>query len=105
LIKDGQITATADAQSSSLASVYVYDTARKTVQRRGIAVGGIRENMVVVVDGLARKTVQRRGIAVGGIRENMVVVVDGLAPGDLVASAGVSFLKEGQEVRLLGSED
>lgn len=79
LIKDGQITATADAQSSSLASVYVYDTARKTVQRRGIAVGGIRENMVVVVDGLA--------------------------PGDLVASAGVSFLKEGQEVRLLGSED
>ena len=45
------------------------------------------------------------GIAVGGIRENMVVVVDGLAPGDLVASAGVSFLKEGQEVRLLGSED
>lgn len=47
-------------------------------------------------------TVQRREVSVGGIRENMIVVTDGLAPGDLVASAGVSFLKEGQEVKLLG---
>ena len=47
-------------------------------------------------------TVQRREISVSGIRENMIVVTDGLEPGDLVASAGVSFLTEGQEVRPLG---
>ena len=74
LIKDGQIAA-ADAR----AGVYVYDASTRAVQRRAVTVGGIRENMVVVVEGLA--------------------------PGDLVASAGVSFLKEGQEVRLLGAED
>ena len=46
-------------------------------------------------------TVQRREVTVGGIRENMILVTEGLEPGDLVASAGVSFLKEGQEVKLL----
>ncbi len=70
LIKDGQ------SADPSRAGVFVYDEAGSTVQRREVAIGGIRENMIVVTDGLA--------------------------PGDLVASAGVSFLKEGQEVKLLG---
>ncbi|WGH77875.1 efflux RND transporter periplasmic adaptor subunit [Jannaschia ovalis] len=47
-------------------------------------------------------TVQRRDVTVNGIRENRVVVLDGLVPGDRVAAAGVSFLRDGQEVRLLG---
>lgn len=50
-------------------------------------------------------TVGRREVTFGGIRENMIVVTDGLQPGDLVASAGVSFLKEGQEVKLLREGD
>lgn len=45
--------------------------------------------------------VARRDVTVGGIRENMIVVLDGLEEGDRIASAGVSFLKDGQEVRLL----
>lgn len=45
--------------------------------------------------------VARRDVTVGGIRENMIVVLDGLNEGDRIASAGVSFLKDGQEVRLL----
>lgn len=50
-------------------------------------------------------TVKRRQVTVGGIRENSLVVVDGLSPGDRVASAGVTFLKEGQEVKLLDAQD
>ncbi len=47
-------------------------------------------------------TVNRREVLVGGISENSIVVIDGLAVGERIASAGVSFLQDGQEVRLLG---
>lgn len=46
-------------------------------------------------------TVKKRTITVEGIRENKIIVVDGLSVGDRVASAGVSFLREGQRVKLL----
>jgi len=48
-------------------------------------------------------TVKRREIKIGGIRENALIVVDGLKPGEHVASAGVSFLRDGQKVKLLSS--
>lgn len=50
-------------------------------------------------------TVVRREISVAGIRENSILVIDGLEAGDLVASAGVSFLKDGQKVNLLTEEE
>ncbi len=75
LIKDGQSGSPGDASTPARAGVFVFETESSTVRRQEVTVGGIRENMIVVVDGLE--------------------------PGDLVASAGVSFLKEGQEVRLL----
>lgn len=46
-------------------------------------------------------TVSRRTVSAGGIRDNDIVVVDGLSPGDRVASAGVAFLRDGQTVKLL----
>lgn len=46
-------------------------------------------------------TVVRREITIAGIRDNALIVVDGLSAGERVASAGVSFLREGQRVRLL----
>ena len=46
-------------------------------------------------------TVQRRDIRIAGVRENSLLVIEGLSPGDRVASAGVSFLRDGQEVKLL----
>lgn len=49
----------------------------------------------------ATSTVQKRQITVGGIRGNDLVVTAGLATGDLVASAGVSYLVDGQKVKLL----
>jgi len=46
-------------------------------------------------------TVRKRKIAVGGIRDNQLAVTEGLQTGELVASAGVSFLSDGQKVKLL----
>jgi RND family efflux transporter MFP subunit len=40
-----------------------------------------------------------------GVRDDFVIVAEGIAPGDIVASAGVSFLIDGQAVRLLGEEE
>jgi RND family efflux transporter MFP subunit len=49
----------------------------------------------------ASSTVKKRQITLGGIRGNDLVVTDGLNSGDLVASAGVSYLADGQKVKLL----
>jgi RND family efflux transporter MFP subunit len=45
--------------------------------------------------------VKKRQITVGGVRDNYLVVTAGVAPGDIVASAGVSYLVDGQKVKLL----
>lgn len=55
---------------------------------------------VFLYDG-ATSTVHKHKVTLGGIRDNQLVVTEGLAPGDLVASAGVSYLSEGQKVKLL----
>ena len=47
------------------------------------------------------KTVNRREIEVGIASRFGVVVKEGLKPGEWVATAGVHYLREGQEVRLL----
>jgi RND family efflux transporter MFP subunit len=49
----------------------------------------------------ATSTVKKRQIVVGGVRENYLVVTSGVSVGDLVASAGVSYLIDGQKVKLL----
>jgi len=37
-----------------------------------------------------------------GVSENFVEIVEGVAAGDIIAMAGVSFLRDGQRVKLLG---
>jgi RND family efflux transporter MFP subunit len=53
----------------------------------------------------ATSTVMKRQISVGGIRGNDLVVTDGLSADDLVASAGVSYLVDGQKVKLLPMQE
>lgn len=48
-------------------------------------------------------TVQRRPVKLGAISSNSVEVLEGLAPGDRIAIAGVSMLREGMKVRDLGN--
>ncbi len=63
------------------------------------------DTLVAFVYDKDSSTVQQREIEVAGIRENSLIVISGLQPGDRVASAGVSFLRDGQSVNLLKSED
>ncbi len=46
-------------------------------------------------------TVKRRTITFAGLRGNKLLVVEGLTEGEHVATKGVSFLREGMEVKLL----
>ena len=46
-------------------------------------------------------TVQKTPIESGGIRDNDVVVTKGVQAGDIIAVAGVSFLEDGQRVKLM----
>ena len=46
-------------------------------------------------------TVKKHKVTIGGVRDNRLVVTEGLVAGDLVAAAGVSYLVDGQKVKLL----
>lgn len=37
-----------------------------------------------------------------GVAQNLIEIVEGVAPGDVIAAAGVSLLRDGQRVKLLG---
>ncbi len=65
----------------------------------------LQGNGTVFLYDAASSTVKKRAIAVGGVRDNRLVVTEGLAAGDIVASAGVSYLVEGQKVKLLAFEE
>lgn len=49
----------------------------------------------------ASSTVSKREVLTAGVRENLIVVISGLESGELLASAGVSYLHDGQKVRRL----
>ena len=53
----------------------------------------------------ATSTVVKRKVQIGGVRDNRLVVTDGLLVGDLIASAGVSYLTDGEKVRLLPAQE
>ena len=46
-------------------------------------------------------TLRQTAVVTGGVLNNQVAVMTGLHDDDIVATAGVSFLSDGQAVRLL----
>jgi RND family efflux transporter MFP subunit len=56
---------------------------------------------VVFVFDQASSTVHLTPIQTGGVRDNEVAVFSGLEEGDVIATAGVAFLRDGQRVSLL----
>jgi RND family efflux transporter MFP subunit len=70
-----------------------------------VLVGPAQSFSVFVYDE-ASSTVQQRPVQTGGVRDNEIAVLSGLEDGDIIATAGVSFLRDGQTVRLadLGTE-
>lgn len=53
----------------------------------------------------ATGTVKSRPVMIGGLRENQLIVVEGLAPGERVACAGVAYLRDGMKVKLLADDE
>ena len=63
--------------------------------------GGEESESSVYVFDAQTSTVRKTTIRHGGIRDNNIIVEQGLAAGDVIAVAGVSFLRDGQQVRLM----
>ncbi len=59
-----------------------------------------REGYVFVFDPESSQ-VKRVAIRGRGVSDNRIVITEGLSAGDVIAVAGVSFLQDGQEVKLL----
>ncbi|MCK0068277.1 efflux RND transporter periplasmic adaptor subunit [Kordiimonas laminariae] len=57
-------------------------------------------NLLYVFDPVS-STVKAREVVISGVRGNMAIVTSGLNAGELIASAGVSYLSDGQKVRRL----
>lgn len=51
------------------------------------------------------ETVRKREVLMAGIRENKLLIIDGLELGERIAIAGVSFLREGMKVKLIEAEN
>ena len=50
----------------------------------------------------ADQTVSARPVKIGGVTGGEIEITEGLKPGDRIATAGVSFLRDGMKVRDLG---
>lgn len=46
-------------------------------------------------------TVKRTEVRGRGVQDNRIFITEGIAPGDVIAVAGVSFLRDGQKVKLM----
>ncbi len=49
-------------------------------------------------------TVKKSRVRTGGVGDNVIAVLEGLEEGDIIATAGVAFLDDGQQVTLLDEE-
>ncbi len=65
---------------------------------------GLENKAFVFVFNTEEKIVQRREIKTENILNNQVYISSGLQPGDIIATAGVAFLRDGQQVSLLDSQ-
>lgn len=61
-----------------------------------------KKTFVWVVDAAAN-TVSRREVRIGALSDDGVTVIEGLSVGDMVVTAGVHYLRDGQKVKLLQS--
>lgn len=65
--------------------------------------GDSKRGFVYIYD-TQTSAVKRTQIESGSVRDNSVIIFDGVKKGDIVAVAGVSFLEDGQKVKLMKPE-
>ena len=68
---------------------------------RAVAAGEQPGQGFVFVFDPASSTVKRTAIRGEGMKDDRVFITDGLEAGDVIAVAGVSFLRDGQQVKLM----
>ena len=68
---------------------------------QAVTAGEDHERGYVFIFDQASATVQKTLVKVSGFRDNNIIVASGVQAGDVVAVAGVSFLEDGQQVKLL----
>lgn len=78
---------------------YTGETARIPIA--AVAAGSGQDDAYVFVFDEAEGVVRQRPVQTENIIGNDVLISDGLAPGDIVAAGGVTFLRDGQKVKLL----
>ena len=66
-----------------------------------IAAGDVSGQGYVFIFDAESSTVKKTEIRVKGVQDNRVLVIKGIEPGDVVADTGVTFLRDGQKVKLL----
>lgn len=70
-----------------------------------IAAGNEPHEGYVFVFDPSTSTVRKTAIAGKGVKGNLVMIYEGIKPGDVIAVAGVPFLRDGQEVKLMAKKD
>jgi len=70
---------------------------------QAIVYGVANEDPYVFVFDAGTSTVRKKAVQGRGMRGNQAIVTEGIAPGDVIVVAGVTFLRDGQEVKLLKS--
>ena len=66
-----------------------------------IAAGDVSGQGYVFIFDAESSTVKKTEIRVKGVQDNRVLVIQGIEPGDVIADTGVTFLRDGQKVKLL----
>jgi hypothetical protein len=66
--------------------------------------GDSKKGFVFVYD-TPTSTVKKTQIIGSSVRGNDAVIIEGIKSGDIVAVAGVSFLEDGQKVKLMESKE
>lgn len=90
-----------EADIGFLVPLNCFSLANSKTLQEGEAIREVGGQAEVFVFDPESSTVSRRTVYTAGIRENLVIVVGGLSNGELIASAGVSYLSDGQKVRRL----
>ena len=77
------------------------ETTSYLVPFSAIAAGDEPGRGYIFVYDSATSTVKRTPVLGKGVRDNRVMITEGLEAGEIIAVAGVSFLRDGQKVRLM----
>jgi RND family efflux transporter MFP subunit len=77
------------------------DTASYLVPLTAIIPGEQPKHGYVFVYDPETATVSKNAVRGGGVRDDRILIAEGLEAGQIVAVAGVSFLRDGQKVKLL----